>query len=171
MFRLGQDRGDQHGAGVSAQRDIVVVQRMRRSAVDPGGLGGRGLAVAEGQGRRTVAGARVSVMMRTLSSLRPAIIVPMVSMKPMRAIGGLFRQTVGRQIGDELAEGPSQRHAGFLRIALARVAFSMASDKAEHDAKAGFDPDFQRRIRRAVRVSPISTRGNDRRRVAGGFGG
>ncbi len=31
-------------------------------------------------------GASVSVMMRTLSSFRPAIIVPIVSMKPMRAI-------------------------------------------------------------------------------------
>ncbi len=55
MLRLRQDGRDQHRAGMAAQRHVVIVQRMRRGAVDPGGLRGRGLARAERQCGRSVA--------------------------------------------------------------------------------------------------------------------
>ena len=38
---LGQDGRHQHGARVAAQSHVVVVERVRGGAVDPGGLGGR----------------------------------------------------------------------------------------------------------------------------------
>ena len=42
-FGLGQDRRHQHGAGMAAQSHVVVVERMRRGAVDPGGFRRRAL--------------------------------------------------------------------------------------------------------------------------------
>ena len=116
MFGLGQDGGDQDGAGMAAQGDIVIVQRMGGGAVDPGGFRSRGLAVAEGQGGGTVAGCQ------RLGHDAHAVFVAAgdhgadgVDEAHARDAGGLLRQAVRREVGDELAKGFGQAHGMFLR--------------------------------------------------------
>ena len=55
-FGLGEDRRHQHRAGMAAQTDIVVVERVRRGAVDPGRFGRGALFLAERERGRTGGG-------------------------------------------------------------------------------------------------------------------
>ena len=82
-LRLGQDRRHQHRARMAAQRHVVVVERMRRRAVDPGRLGRRDAPADEVEAG--IARRRRQRLLSSLggSSMLPAIMVPTQSAKPV----------------------------------------------------------------------------------------
>ncbi len=104
-FRLGEDRGDQHGAGVAAQGNVVVVQRMGGDAVDPGRIGGAGGLLAEIQRGRTRRGLQHLLQQPGRLLLPPGEHhADAVDETGPRDRGGLLGHAVGRQVGHELAE-------------------------------------------------------------------
>ena len=110
-FGLGQDGGDQHGAGMAAQADVVVVERVGGGAVDPGGLGGGALLCAEGEGGGAVGG-RQHLLHDAHAILAAAGDhgADAVDEAEARDADGVLRQAVRREVGDELAERLCQRH-------------------------------------------------------------
>jgi hypothetical protein len=84
---FGQDRRDQHGARVPAERDIVVIERVRSRSVDPRGPG----AGPRSDEKYSAASpgppvARVFFRICTAGSGLPPIIVPTQSTNPVRAV-------------------------------------------------------------------------------------
>ena len=97
--------GHQHRAGMAAQRHVVVVERMRRGAVDPGGFGRRALFVAEGKrggavGRRQHLFHDAHAILAAAGDHRADAVDEAEARNAHRFVG----QPVRRQIGDELAE-------------------------------------------------------------------
>ena len=84
---FGEDRRHQHGRDVAAAADIVVIERMAGGAVDPRRFRRGGALAREIQAGRSPrrAGARPRRSSCGAGSLAPAIIVAIVSIKPVRA--------------------------------------------------------------------------------------